>query len=192
MYEIHITAFEYPEKDNIEKFKKFNKEVMSETKTLLIALSSGKYPMQLMATVKALDVSENEIILDSEILNKIYSSSFPVVRLKVESSDMEGDYVYYEAHWKIVKPLQSTCRKLVKDFYKDQGFHYSWNMLTEKVHWLTSRAYKCSPRAAINLFDDQARILEEDHVVATHHYERVIIDTNKGLDFGWTEKGSSL
>ena len=188
MYEVHITAFEHPKKEDIERLKHFNKENMTEAKTLLIGLNYGQFPLQLISTIKALEEQDEQwMLLAGELLADTYKNSFPVVRLKVESSNLEGKAVYFEAHWKIVRPLQSTYRKLLNDFYKDEGLYFSRNMLVEKVYWLTSRAYNCSATRALDIFEEHSKVLDEDKVSAVHHYERVIIDTNKNLDSGWAE-----
>lgn len=153
-YELHVTVSE--DTDTIE-FLKWCYEW--KRKPILILLDKGDNKVQQMFTETA--VLSQDSFAKTWADQVVKSTSWDVVRCKLESDELYGPCEYYEQHTKFaINPGPQT------------GYGLSTNLLNNKW-FLTSRANLC-------------HALDAGHVASMDsERERVIIDSNKDLDKGW-------
>lgn len=141
-------------------------------KPLLIILDSGKHPIQPMIGLRGNFFSDKEAEKFAAV--EFESAKFwGIERVKLEAANLDGQAQYFEAHWKYTGKLEGEF----------PGFMRSDNLLTNS-HYLTRRA----PSLDHSIFPTELKL--QDYlgpVDAKVHYERVLFDSNKDLDTGWSK-----
>jgi hypothetical protein len=182
MYETHITV---RESVTLESARVFNEICKCRgLKALFIQLSHGKHRNQLMAGLKSSAEDEQQVCLDAGFLaGEFHRSGWAVQRIKVESTLCPGLNRYFESHWK----LQADTPIDVLDRLCSSSLRWSKNVLTGH-YYLTARSYDLDDRNAADFFDKLHQGISNQLTVLAVHSERVILDTNPGLDQGWMDE----
>lgn len=194
LYEAHISIGKYPDR---ELAKRFHADITAAgfKKTNFLALSHGEFPLQLML-VDHKELFDDRVAMawGVELSSKMLLMGYDVSRIKVESRLSPGKARYYEAHWKL--NLQNTKQgDLLKEFLQlNPGWLYSWNVLREGLHYLSTRVYTSSApgyEEYVSKVANEQFIHREQQIkdfglpLEGGHYERVLFDTNHELDRGW-------
>lgn len=197
-YEFHVTVEKHPTMKQANDFASFATAI--KCKPLLIELSSGRFPLQLMLAERSELSSDEAAIRHALALNDIVTAAgWKIVRSKVESTLMPGVATYFEAHWKLLLKNEDSRQKWTEFLKKTPGFLASKNIFERGKFYLSQRTYYDASAFptdqhlfANNVFSD----VERHQIIPTFghkhaaqfdggHYERVLLDSNPGLDAGW-------
>ncbi len=177
-YELHVTL-----NSRATYHQVMSKGWVGSAKILDIKLDSGIRRKQLML---GFEVSGNSFIdchsKMKDIVRKV-SMDFKVDRVKIEAhpdnrSDAysEPEPIYYEAHWKVrldAPPME--------------GAMVSFNLHQEDIKYLTIRkeAKDCTLASFKASYEWKTGILKK-YLVKNPHMEIALVDTNMGMDKGWS------
>lgn len=187
-YETHVTVEEHPTLKQAADFASFANSI--SCKPLLIELSSGSFPLQLMLATRGQRSTDREAVeWGAQLENRVEQAGWKVVRTKVESPLMPGEASYYEAHWKFLLSTEEDHQKWGGFLKQRSGFLASKNLFKEGLFYLSQRVRPAQIddySFAQNAFDDGQLCFHADNLHSEGgHYERVLLDTNPALDKGW-------
>lgn len=114
---------------------------------------------------------------------------FSITRVKLESRLVEGDRVYYEAHWKLDFKYDAsywTCATQ-KFLAKHPEVLWSRNLFDTRIHYLSQRIYEHSDSLlASTQFNSTGVAINFNGLpLVKTHYERALFDSNPDIDEGW-------
>lgn len=192
MYELHVSVEEHPTIEQAVKFSALCDEMLG--KPLLIQLANGEFPLQLMIARKTdLSTDDEAVTWAQTQAEMIKQMDWNIVRVKVEAPFSAKTYgpkmttVYNEAHWKTyLTPEAAKDLREFLDKHPDFMYKHSWNVMQEGVHYLTVRSTNEDLSEVFSLFADRGeRLTMAGFRPDKAHYERVLYDSNFGLDAGW-------
>lgn len=190
MYELHITVEEHPTLAQAVKFGELCQEMLG--KCLLIQLSSGDFPLQLMISRRS-DFNDDATAVkwaqtQAEIIRLV---GWKVVRVKVEAPFSAKTYgpklhsMYTEAHWKFHMEDPTRLRQWL-DCVPKLAFKHSWNVIQKGTQYLTVRIADMNPLREQAFLDERGKsLMAAGFPYDKVHYERVVYDSYLGLDHGW-------
>ena len=188
VFETHITV----DAAKIQRWKEFCADAF--IKPLLIQLSHGENPRQLMCSAPfSADHDEGEH-KSMELRKKVEAAGFRVLRVKLECpldySAMFHYPAYYEFHMKLI--LDEAGAKKIPAVCQELGLRASRNLFSAgdglQKWYLTGRDYMRNMMIVKTEFERSHRLTEQYLEVDGMDMECVIFDTNPGLDLGWIEK----
>jgi len=194
-YELHVTvrtAEVQPSPEELSKFSALCDEMLG--KRLLIQLSCGDYPVQLMMSRRTeLDDDPTAIRWANIQAEMIKQQGWDIARVKVEAPFSAKNYgtkpstVYTEAHWKLF--LNSVEKDSLLKFLETHPylhFKHSWSMLVPGTNYLTVRTTDPDVFRVSSLFSSRGEaLLLAGFSTLKFHAERALYDSNPGLDNGW-------
>ncbi len=163
-------------------------------KRLLIQLSCGEYPTQLMMTRRTeLEDDPTAIRWANIQAEMIKQQGWEIARVKVETPFSAKNYgtkpltVYDEAHWKLfLNSVEKDSLLSFLDTHPYLHFKHSWSMLVPGTGYLTVRTTDPDCFRVSSLFASRGEaLLLAGFSSLEFHAERVLYDSNLGLDNGW-------
>lgn len=194
-YELHVTVEDFPSMKQASEFSDLCHTL--GFKTNLIELSSGKFPLQLMMATKFNREDDGKALsFAMDVTQDFIREGWKPVRVKVETPVEAGTAAYYEAHWKFLIKTEED-RQNWAEFLKarswglthPEAFLVSKNIFKKGLHYLSSRIYNEPHWYANNMFTDTENAILRQSPLRRNleggHYERVVYDSNPGIDAGW-------
>lgn len=187
-YELHVTVEEHPTMKQANDFADLCQTL--GFKTNLIELSSGKFPLQLMMATRYNREDDGKALsLAMDTANDFIQRSWRPVRIKVETPVEPGTAAYYEAHWKFLIKTEEDRQNWTNFLKAHPGFLASKNLFKKGLFYLSQRIYNEPHWYANNMFTDTENyVLRKSDLrknLEGGHYERVLYDSNPGIDAGW-------
>lgn len=196
LYELHISVEERPTIDDAVRFSTVCEEMLG--KPLLLQLSNGESPAQLMMTRRSefsdTFSDDTAIAWATTQAEMIQLQGWNVVRVKVEAPFAAKTYgpplmsAYSEAHYKMY--LNSAEVADLEEFLEQHPefmYKHSWSVMEPGVNYLTVRSTEADLFEVFSLFTDRGeRLTMAGFRPDKFHYERVLYDSNPGLDAGWS------
>ncbi|MDO8466701.1 MAG: hypothetical protein Q7S83_01015 [bacterium] len=189
-FELHITVDPPTE---IEKWTKFCKA--NEIKPVLVELSKGQYPIQMMCAVNLQCgfVKMEDYITKLE--EDVRKAGFTIMRTKLECrlgemATLFPQTIYHETHF--IFGLQPDQVKTFMKLSDDLNMAWSRNLLPREdgllKYYLTQRISDgMSPRIAEMIFAEKLTAAKKVLPVRSVHLESAIFDRGRYIDRGWIE-----
>eukprot|EP01130_Rhizamoeba_saxonica_P003797 TRINITY_DN1574_c0_g1_i4.p1 TRINITY_DN1574_c0_g1~~TRINITY_DN1574_c0_g1_i4.p1 ORF type:complete len:242 (+),score=47.92 TRINITY_DN1574_c0_g1_i4:482-1207(+) len=211
MFEIHVTVQldeqcnQYQKKQRIEDFQEVC--INNNLKCIMIELSNGEYPSQLMTSSYHHGIMGNVHIIAFEIAQLLAQHNFRITRTKIEAMFSNKDVPiddedslkrspenYFEFHYKTKLPIDSDLSDLVELCDHHDG-HLSRNALKVdeiegyQTRFVTQRMYYTGKETARARFEKCKKGIESaGFEVLSNMREYSVYDSNVNLDLGWIEK----
>ncbi|HYD02860.1 MAG TPA: hypothetical protein VEC16_01030 [Alphaproteobacteria bacterium] len=193
MFELHVTVNSF----EVDRWSKLCEKM--EMKPILIFLTKGKHPVQLMCTKNFPSSAKEVNLIVEEIKREVKENGFGITRIKLEGAlnekmnDVSFEItnsvpVYTECHTKIKIP--SSKRWQVLEIEKHTGLYASRSMLNSDENnekWFLSNRKYSDLEFSKQQYVEEFRKIKKQFPDALMEMECVFIDTNPDIDSGWIE-----